>query len=186
MSCLRDVHLIRDTPARLLTTPLYRLPLSSKPFKSLAESLRNRHGARTPPQPPPAGRGRLRRATGGRTIGAGRMTADIEAATNPTPAADQPARHRRPASSETLRLYAADWAAFEDWCRGRALATLPADPTTVAAFLSAGAETLGAGALGRRAAAIGDKHRQVGLASAAADRAVTAILHADRRSATPR
>src|SRR5271157_2840855 len=80
MSCLRDVHLIRDTPARLLTTPLYRLPLSSKPLKSLAESLRNRHGARTPPQPSPAGRGRLMRATGARLIGAGRRTADTEAA----------------------------------------------------------------------------------------------------------
>src|SRR5271157_4301563 len=64
MSCLRDVHLIRDTPARLLTTPLYRLPLSSKPLKSLAESLRNRHGAHTPPQPSPARQGRLTRATG--------------------------------------------------------------------------------------------------------------------------
>ena len=81
------------------------------------------------------------------------MTADAEAATaDPTPAADQPARNRRPSSPETLRLYAADWAAFEDWCRGRALATLPADPATVVAFLTAGADTLGAGALGRRAA----------------------------------
>src|SRR5271166_5420919 len=167
--------------AKLLTTPLYRLPFSSKPLKSLAELLRNRHGARPPPQPSRAGRGRLTRATGGRTIGAGRVTADAEAATaNPTPPADQPA------SPETLRLYAADWAAFEDWCRGRALATLPADPATVAAFLTAGAETLGAGALGRRAAAIAAKHRQVGLASPAADPTVTAFLHAARRSATPR
>src|SRR5271166_3160198 len=116
------------------------------------------------------------------------MTADREAAmANPTPAADQPARHRRPASPETLRLYAADWAAFEDWCRGRALATLPADPGTVAAFLTAGADTLGAGALGRRAAAIAAKHRQTGLASPAADPAVTAFLRAARHlSSRPR
>ena len=89
------------------------------------------------------------------------MTADAEAATaNPTPPADQPA------SPETLRLYAADWAAFEDWCRGQALATLPADPVTVAAFLAAGAETLGA-------AAIAAKHCQVSnstSSSGAADR----------------
>ena len=38
----------------------------------------------------------------------------------------------------------------------------------------------------RSAAAIAAKHRQVGLASPAADPAVTAILHAARRSATPR
>src|SRR5271165_5672681 len=86
---------------KLLTTPLYRLPLSSKPLKSLAESLRNRHGAHTPPQPSPAGRGCLPRATGARPIGASRMTADADAEAamaNPTPAADQPAQHRRPSS----------------------------------------------------------------------------------------
>ena len=43
---------------------------------------------------------------------------------------------RRPVSPETQRLYKADWASFEDWCGGRALTTLPADPATVAAFLT--------------------------------------------------
>src|SRR5271157_2992215 len=90
MSYPGDVHLIRSHRTKLLTTlrshrtkllttPLYRLPLSPKPLKSLAESLRNRHGARTPPQPSPAGRGRLTRATGAPPIGASRMTADAEA-----------------------------------------------------------------------------------------------------------
>jgi hypothetical protein len=37
---------------------------------------------------------------------------------------------------------------------------LPADPATVAAFLAAGAQSLSAGALARRAAAIGAKHRK--------------------------
>jgi hypothetical protein len=44
-------------------------------------------------------------------------------------------------------------AAFEAWCAGQGRVMLPADPTTVAAFLAAGAQILSAGALGRRAAA---------------------------------
>src|ERR1700694_4411447 len=36
------------------------------------------------------------------------------------------ARPQRPASRETLRLYAADWAAFEDWCGKQGVVTLPA------------------------------------------------------------
>jgi len=62
-----------------------------------------------------------------------------------------------------------DGTAFEDWCRGRALAPLPPDFATVAAFLTAGADILdGCSGGGRRAAAIAAKHRQVGLASPAA------------------
>src|SRR5271165_2877277 len=74
-------------------------------------------------------------------------------------------RNRRPVNAETERLYAADWRAFEDWCRLRSLLPLPADATTVAGFLTEGATTLSAGALSRRAAAIAAKHRQSGFAS---------------------
>ena len=56
----------------------------------------------------------------------------------------------------------------------------------MAAFLAAGAQTLGAGALSRRAAAIGAKHRQSGLASPVKDQAVRAVLRDARRTATPR
>jgi site-specific recombinase XerC len=63
---------------------------------------------------------------------------------------------------------------------------LPAAPATVAAFLAAGAQTLGAGALGRRASAIGSKHRESGLASPVTDPAVKAILRDARRTAMPR
>jgi hypothetical protein len=95
-------------------------------------------------------------------------------------------RHRAPASAETQRLYAADWKAFEDWCRQRTLVALAAEAATVATFLREGATTLSAGALSRRAAAIAAKHRQSGFASPAADPAVTAILRVARRIATPR
>ena len=103
---------------------------------------------------------------------------------------DQPApliaTPRRPVSPETQRLYNADWASFEGWCGARALTTLPADPATVAAFLTAAAASVGAGALGRRAAAIAAMHRQCGQASPAGDPAVTDILRRARHSATPR
>ena len=39
-----------------------------------------------------------------------------------------PAQPRRPASRETLRLYALDWAAFEDWCSKHGLMPIPAEP----------------------------------------------------------
>ena len=70
---------------------------------------------------------------------------------------------RRHASPETLRLYAADWAAFEDWCGKHGLIPLPARAASVVAFLAEGAATLSAGALTRRAAAIAAQHRQMRL-----------------------
>lgn len=89
-------------------------------------------------------------------------------------------------SAETQRLYAADWRAFDDWCRLQGLLSLGADVGTVVAFLTEGAKTLSGGALSCRAAAITARHRQSGLASPAADPAVTAILRAARCIATPR
>src|ERR1700733_15035788 len=70
------------------------------------------------------------------------------------PAADPTAaiamRRNRNASSETQRLYAADWRAFEDWCREQSLVPLAADATAVVAFLTQGAKRLSAGTLSRR------------------------------------
>ena len=119
------------------------------------------------------------------------MTADVRQRLSGTSLiTDQPAimiaSPRRPVSPETQRLYKADWASFEDWCGARALTTLPADPATVAAFLTEAARSVGTGALGRRAAAIAAVHRQCGLVSPAGDPAVTDILRRTRRSATPR
>jgi hypothetical protein len=93
---------------------------------------------------------------------------------------------RRPVSAETLRLYAADWAAFEGWCRGHGLIALPAAASSVAAFMTEGMTTLSAGTLIRRAAAIAARHRQNGFASPAADLAVTTILRVARQAAKPR
>jgi site-specific recombinase XerD len=89
---------------------------------------------------------------------------------------------RPPPAAETTRLYKADWAAFATWCEATGLAALPAAPATVTSFLGAAAAGLSAGALGRRAAAIGDQHRRRGLASPVADPLVKAVLRDARRS----
>jgi len=112
-------------------------------------------------------------------------TADPPPAGDALPGDAAPASPHRPAA-ETVRLYAADWNAFLAWCKSEDLAALPAAPATVVAYLNAGGATLSAGALARRAAAIAAQHRQAGLASPAADPAVTAILRAARRAAKPR
>jgi len=92
----------------------------------------------------------------------------------------------RPASAETLRLYARDWTAFETWCAAVRRAPLPADPAAVAAFLAEAAPRLSAGALARRASAIAAQHRARGFAAPTADRAVKAVLRTARRTAAPR
>jgi hypothetical protein len=92
----------------------------------------------------------------------------------------------RPASAETLRLYARDWTAFETWCAAMRRAPLPADPAAVAAFLTAAAPRLSAGALARRASAIAARHRDRGFAVPTFDRAVKAVLRTARRNAAPR
>ena len=84
---------------------------------------------------------------------------------------------------ETVRLYRADWRAFEIWCAAEDRTALPATPDTVARFLAA-VPGLSAGTLARRAAAIAAQHRQRGLAAPTEDPAVTARLRQARRAAT--
>ncbi len=92
----------------------------------------------------------------------------------------------RPLSARTLQFYADDWAAFVAWCRAAGAVPLPADATTVAAYLKAESSRLSPGALARRLAAIADQHRRQRLASPHQDTAVKAALKAARREAAPR
>jgi hypothetical protein len=111
--------------------------------------------------------------------------ADAVPATVTPPAASPGAAAPARRAPETARLYAADWSAFATWCAGAGLLALPATPATVAAFLAATGEN-SAGALGRRAAAIADRHRAARFLSPAADPTVRIILSAARRAATRR
>jgi len=95
-------------------------------------------------------------------------------------------------AAKTRQLYAADWAAFAAWCRRRGAQALPAAPGHVLAYLATltGAgrlDGLGPGALARRVAALGDRHRRHGHKPPGADPAVRAWMHALRtaRPATP-
>jgi integrase len=114
------------------------------------------------------------------------MTDDQASVAMPTTADGSEPDPPRPASAETLRLYARDWMAFETWCAAVGRTALPADPAAVAAFLTEAAPRLSAGALARRASAIAARHRQRGFAVPTGDRTVKAALRTARRNAAPR
>jgi len=88
-------------------------------------------------------------------------------------------------AAKTRQLYAADWAAFAAWCRRHGAPALPAAPGHVLDYLATlgGAgrpDGLDPGALARRVAAIGDRHRRHGHPPPGADPAVRAWLRALR------
>jgi len=71
----------------------------------------------------------------------------------------------RSLSDSTRRSYARDLAAFRAWCQARAVAALPAEPQTLAAYLADLALTDRPATIGRKVAAIAVAHRDAGLES---------------------
>ena len=67
----------------------------------------------------------------------------------------------------TVRAYQADWNDFRSWCEERHLACLPAEPTTVALYLTDRAATHKTSSLARRLTTISRAHQAAGLASPA-------------------
>ena len=65
-------------------------------------------------------------------------------------------------SPATVRAYAGDWALFSDWCGGAGRQALPAEPATVAGFLTD--NPAAASTLRRRVAAINHRHTATGYA----------------------
>jgi integrase len=65
-------------------------------------------------------------------------------------------------SPNTRRAYAGDWAHFEAWCDARRLASLPAEPATVLAFLVEEAERVSVATLERRLSGIRQAHAAAG------------------------
>src|SRR5271166_261568 len=120
MSCLRDVHFIRDTQgetayhasiavAFIVETIKIARRVAAQPARRThtAAAVSSRAGASQAGNRSTADRsqpddGRHRGGDGQTDAGRG-------------------ISRRGTGGPETLRLYAADWAAFEDWCRGRAL-----------------------------------------------------------------
>jgi len=84
-------------------------------------------------------------------------------------------------SAETLRLYARAWARFGRFCAENGVAALPANPDTVASFLTG----LGRGraVLARYLVAIDHKYRQHGLAPPSRDPGLRVAVRAARKMA---
>jgi len=68
-------------------------------------------------------------------------------------------------SAHTLRAYRSDWADFAQWCVARGEPALPASVESVVDYVAELSATRKASTVERRLAAIGEAHREVGLAS---------------------
>lgn len=85
-------------------------------------------------------------------------------------------------SAATLRAYASDLADFRLWCEQHRLTALPAEPQSVALYLTERAETHTVGTLRRRMAAISVEHRLAGLEPPTSHAAVKSVFAGIRRS----
>lgn len=66
-------------------------------------------------------------------------------------------------AENTIRGYRSDWRAFEDWCRANGFQSLPANGPTIAAYLSAAADSgLKSGTIQRRVSSIASAHEAAG------------------------
>jgi site-specific recombinase XerD len=79
-------------------------------------------------------------------------------------------------AENTRRAYKSDWADFSAWCSGRGLVSMPAEPTTVALYLSANADVVKVSTLRRRLSSIAVAHRAVGHDSPTSKEPVTSVL----------
>lgn len=88
---------------------------------------------------------------------------------------------RRAKAENTLKAYRSDWAAFESFCRGREVPSLPAAPATVAAYAAEAARTLKANTVERRLTAISQAHQLAGCANPVEDKLVRTVMAGIRR-----
>ena len=84
-------------------------------------------------------------------------------------------------SDNTRRAYHSDWQLFTGWCEARSLASLPADPSTVAAFLADLASSHKPSTITRILASISVAHKSAGFQSPAASEIVHKTLRGIRR-----
>jgi site-specific recombinase XerD len=106
---------------------------------------------------------------------AAEMTALVQRAEDFVRAAKAPA---------TLRAYRSDWAHFEAWCQTHQLPALPAEPATVALYITDLAGCRAAGTITRRLTSITKAHQSAGLDTPATTRhlAVSETLKGIRRT----
>ena len=85
-------------------------------------------------------------------------------------------------SANTRRAYHSDWAHFAAWAADRLLAALPAEPATLALYLTDCAATLAVATLTRRLAAISQAHQIAGYSSPAQHEHVRSVMKGIRRA----
>jgi integrase len=85
-------------------------------------------------------------------------------------------------ADRTKRAYASDWAHFTAWTNSHGLAALPAEPATVALYVTDMASTFKAATINRRLAAISVRHKQAGMASPASNAGVLEVMKGIRRT----
>jgi integrase len=85
-------------------------------------------------------------------------------------------------ADRTKRAYKSDWAHFTNWTDSHRLTSLPADPITVAMYVTDMARNFKSATINRRLAAISVVHKQAGMASPASDAGVLEVMKGIRRS----
>jgi len=85
-------------------------------------------------------------------------------------------------SENTRRAYRSDGDHFAAWCDHRGLSSLPADPTTVALYITDMAETLRPSTISRRLVSIAQAHKAAGHPSPTSDERVRLVNAGIRRA----
>ena len=85
-------------------------------------------------------------------------------------------------ASATRKSYERDWRHFVQWCRTHARTALPAEPDTVALYLTNLAQTLMVATLVKRVAALSQAHQLAGYPSPTHDILVRTVLAGIRRA----
>ena len=89
---------------------------------------------------------------------------------------------RRAKAANTVKAYQADYKSFEQFCRGREAAPLPAAPATLAAYLAHAASRLKANTVERHLSAISQAHQLAGFPNPAEDKLVRTVMAGIRRA----
>jgi integrase len=84
-------------------------------------------------------------------------------------------------AANTVKAYQSDWLRFAEFCQSREVASLPAAPPTVAAYLADGARRLNANTLERHLTSISQAHQLAGAANPVEDKLVRTVMAGIRR-----
>jgi site-specific recombinase XerD len=92
------------------------------------------------------------------------------------------ALHQASKSANTRRAYLSDWSAWSAWCAAHGVASLPAHPDTVSAYLADRADVLSVATLRRHLATIAKAHQVAGVANPCRDTTVKDTVSGLRRT----